>query len=89
MEMVIIIATCAMVSAGIPMNGVLVALNHVTTPLPSTLLTQPYVETPPSGEDCLVMCTIVGDHCAGPAGDVLAPCKHVPTFGILLHWEGY
>ena len=84
-----IIATCAMVSAGLPMNGVLmlVILHHVTTPPPSTLMTSPCVETPHSGEDCLVTTTLVMDHCPAPAGDVLAPCKHVPTFGILIRTD--
>ena len=78
-----------MVSAGIPMNGVLVALNHVTTPPPSTLLTQPYVETPPSVEDSLVTSTGIGvmDHWGAPAGDVTAPCKHVQRFGIFISME--
>ena len=82
-----IIATCAMVTAGIPILGVLVTLNHVTTPPPSTLTTPPYVETPHSGEYCLVMDTIVMDHCGAPAGDVPAPSKHVPPFGIFIRRE--
>ena len=78
-----------MVSAGIIIIGVLVfSLTHVlTTPPPSTLQTQPYVETPHSGEDFLVTGTLVLDHCGTPAGDVPAPCKHVPAFGILISTE--
>ena len=80
-----IIATCAMVGAGLPMLGVLViALYHVTIPPPSTLTTQPCVVTPHSGEDCLVTGIDMIDHCPAPAGDVTAPCKHVPSFGILM-----
>ena len=85
--MVRIIATCAMVSACIPMIGAMVTLTHVlTTPPPSTLQTQPCVETPHSGEDCLVT-GIIMDHWSSPAGDVPAPCKHVPTFGIFIREE--
>ena len=83
-EIVRIIATCVMVSAGILIFGVVViALYHVITPPPSTLMTQPYVETPHSGEDCLVTTTIAMDHWPSPAEDVTAPYKHVPGFGIL------
>ena len=66
------------------------AVNPVscTTPPPSTLQTPPCVETPHSGEDCLVtIMTMRMDHCTGPAGDVTAPCKHVPGFGILIGTE--
>ena len=78
------IATCAMVGAGLPMIGVMVfSLTHVlTSPPPSALMIQLYVETPHSGEDCLVTSTTEMDHCLAPAGDVTAPCKHVPSFGI-------
>ena len=75
-----------MVSAGLPTVGVMVSLEHVlTTPPQSTLMTLPYVETPHSGEDCLVTITDMEymHHCPGLAGDVTAPCKHVPIFGIL------
>ena len=81
--MVRMIAICAMVSAGLPIGGVLGTLHHVTTPPPSTLETQACVETPPSGENCLVTSTDM-ENCTGPAGDVQAPCKHVPIFGIFI-----
>ena len=81
--MVRMIAICAMVSAGLPIGGVLGTLHHVTTPPPSTLPTPSCVETPHSGEDFLVTCTIM-DHCGASAEDVTAPCKHVPAFGIFM-----
>ena len=86
--MVRIIATCAMVSACLPMIGVMVSLEHVlTTPPPSTLQTPPCVETPGSGEDCLVTSIGVMDHCGASAGDVPAPCKHVTGFGIFISMD--
>ena len=81
--MVRITVTCVLIDAGIPGIGVMVRAEHVTTTkFPSTLMTPPYVETPHSGEVYLVMTTLEMDHCGRQAGDVPAPCKHVPSFGI-------